>query len=44
MKRIEKARTAFESKDIEATKKAHSAKEIMSFIFVNYSYLFLHDA
>ena len=30
MKRIEKARTAFESKDIEATKKAHSAKAIKS--------------
>ena len=30
MKRIEKARTAFQSKDIEATKKAHTAKAITS--------------
>ena len=28
MKRIEKARAAFESKDIEATKNAHSAKAL----------------
>jgi len=30
MKRIEKARAAFESKDVESTKKAHSAKSIKS--------------
>ena len=30
MKRIEKARAAFESKDIEATKKAHSAEALKS--------------